>query len=65
MVSSMKISFLSWAVEENRSGCRNLQTSLIMIKLLIIMVIIPWWDAIEIWFIRAKVQFDVWFKNMG
>ena len=29
------------------------------------MVIIPWWDAIEIWFIRAKVQFDVWFKNMG
>ena len=65
MVSSMKISFLSWVVEENRSGCRNLQTSLIMIKLLIIMVIIPWWDAIEIWFIRAKVQFGVWFKNMG
>ena len=64
MVSSMKISFLSWVVEENRSGCRNLQTSLIMIKLLIIMVIIPWWDAIEIWFIRAKVQFGVWFKNM-
>ena len=29
------------------------------------MVIIPWWDAIEIWFIRAKVQFGVWFKNMG
>ena len=64
MVSSMKISFSSKVVEEIRPGCRNLQESLIMIKFLIIMVIIPWWDAIEIWFIRGEVQFGILFKNM-
>ena len=64
MVSSMKISFSSKVVEEIRPGCRNLQESLIMIKFLIIMVIIPWWDAIEIWFIRGEVQFGILLKNM-
>ena len=64
MVSSMKISFSSKVVEEIRPGCRNLQESLIMIKFLIIMVIIPWWDATEIWFIRGEVQFGILFKNM-
>ena len=64
MVSSMKISFSSKVVEEIRPGCRNLQESLIMIKFLVIMVIIPWWDAIEIWFIRGEVQFGILFKSM-
>ena len=57
MVDSRETSLSANVVEAIRSGCRNLQRSLIMVNL---SEIFSGWYALETRVIRAKVQFGVW-----
>ena len=57
MVDSRETSLSSNVVEAIRSGCRNVQRSLIMVNL---SEIFSGWYALETRVIGAKVQFGVW-----